>query len=354
MARFLQPVRHLNRARDLRRVLAAVAASSLVALFAGCGKTEPAAVQGGGAGAALPKVRFKDDWFPQAEHGGFYQALAKGFYRDAGIDVEIVPGGPGVPVDQVVLSGQVDMAMGRSDDMIVWDSKGLPFVIVGVYMERDPQAILVHDESPVRGFADLNKRTIMAVQGSTWIDFIKAHYHIDFQLIPSNFGIAQFMADKDFIQQCFVTDEPYYVLKNGGHPRTLLISDSGFSPYRVIYTTQRYAREHAAEVRAFLAASLRGWDDYMNGDPAPGQALILKDNTSMTQEFMDYSTKAMREDHIVFGKPEEGERLGLMTRRRLQKQVDDLVGLGLIPGPIPVDDFARFDLLPPSLQTGVN
>jgi NitT/TauT family transport system substrate-binding protein len=343
----------LNSSGDLRRVCAAVAASLLAGLFAGCGKNEPAAADGA-EGAALPKVRFKDDWFPQAEHGGFYQALAKGFYKDAGIDVEIVPGGPGVPVDQILLAGQVDLAMGRSDDMIVWDSKGLPFVIVGVYMERDPQAILVHDDSPVRGFADLNDRTIMAVQGSTWIDYIKAHYHIDFRLIPSNFGIAQFMADKDFIQQCFVTDEPYYVLKNGGHPRTLLISDSGFSPYRVIYTTQRYAREHPAEVRAFLAASLRGWDDYMNGDPSPGQALILKGNTSMTQEFLDYSTKAMREEHIVFGRPEEGERLGLMTRSRLQRQVEDLTRLKLISGPISIDTFARFDLLPPALKAGVN
>jgi NitT/TauT family transport system substrate-binding protein len=341
----------LKRAGKFRGNLAAVVAASLAALFTGCARNGPAAPAGGGGGAVLPKVRFKDDWFPQAEHGGFYQALAKGFYKDAGIDVEIEPGGPGALVDQIMLAGQVDIAMGRSDDMIVWASKGLPFVIVGVYMERDPQAILVHDDSPVRGFADLNNRTIMAVQGSTWVDYIKAHYHIDFRLIPLNFGIAQFMADKDFIQQCFITDEPYYVLKNGGHPRALLISDSGFSPYRVIYTTQRYAREHPAEVRAFIAASLRGWDDYMNGNPSPGQALILKSNASMTQEFIDYSTKAMRDDHIVFGKPEEGERLGLMTRRRLQEQVDDLLLLKLIPGPIPVDEFARFDLLPPNLQS---
>ncbi len=156
--------------------------------------------------------------------------------------MEIVPGGPGVPVEQIMLAGQVDLAMGRSDDIIAWDSQGIPLLIVGVYMERDPQAILVHDESPVHGFADLNNRTIMGVQGSNWIEYIKLHYHIDFRLIPSNFGIAQFMADKDFIQQCFVTNEPYYVQKNGGHPRVLLMSDSGFNPYRVIYTTQRYAR----------------------------------------------------------------------------------------------------------------
>jgi NitT/TauT family transport system substrate-binding protein len=266
--------------------------------------------------------------------------------------VAIVPGGPGVLVPQVVLAGQVDIAMGASDDLVMWASKGLPFVAVGVYMERDPQALLVHDESPVKTFADLNHRTIMAVQGVNWIEYLKAHYKIDFNLIPSNFGIAQFMADKDFIQQCFVTNEPYYVTKNGGHPRTLLIADSGFNPYRVIYTTQRYLKEHPAEVRAFVAASMRGWADFMNGDPSPAKALIAKDNENMGDEFMNYSIKAMRDEGIVAGKPELGERLGLMTPQRLKAQVDVLFELKIIPELIPLDRFVRFEFMPPDLQPG--
>jgi NitT/TauT family transport system substrate-binding protein len=238
--------------------------------------------------------------------------------------------------------------------MIAWVSKGLPFVIVGVYMERDPQAILVHEEGPVKAFADLNGRTVMGVPGSNWIEYIKVHYHVDFNLIPSNFGLAQFMADKNFVQQCFVTNEPYYVRKNGGHPRTLLMSDSGFRPYRVLYTTQRYVREHPREVRVFVAASLRGWDDFMNGDPSPGKALISKGNASMSGEFMDYSIKAMRDEHIVTGRAEDGERLGLMTRRRMEEQVNDLSQLGIIPALIPVDKFARFDLMPADLQPGAH
>jgi len=347
MARILQPNGKLTRIRPSLRRGAALVAAALAAALPGC--TRPAAQPPAGA-APLPKVRFKTDWYPQAEHGGFYQALARGFYREAGIDVEIIPGGPGVLVSQLILAGQADLAMGRSDDMIVWVSQGAPFVIVGVYMERDPQAILVHEDDPVRTFADLNGRTVMGVPGSNWIEYIKVHNHIDFRLIPSNFGIAQFMADKTFIQQCFVTNEPFFVRKNGGHPRTLLMSDSGFRPYRIIYTTQRYAREHPAEVRAFVAASLRGWDDFMNGDPSPGKALIAAGNESMSGAFMDYSIGAMRDGHIVAGKPGDGERLGLMTRRRLQEQVDDLAQLKIIPELIPVDKFARFDLMPAELQ----
>ena len=323
--------------------------AALSVLLCGCSRPAPLPPQAGG-GAPLPRIRFKTDWYPQAEHGGFYQALAKGFYRDAGIDVDIIPGGPGILVPQLMLTGQADIAMARSDDILVFADQGLPFVIVGAYMEHDPQAILVHEEDTVRTFADLNNRTIMAVPGVHWIDFLKLRYHIDFRQIPSNFGIAQFMADTAFIQQCFVTNEPYYVRKNGGHPRTLLLSDSGYDPYRIIFTTQAFLRDHPEDVRRFVAASIHGWDDFMNGDPSPGKALIAARNPNMTNEFMDYSIRAMRDAHIVSGKPELGERLGMMTRARMQGQVDTLSQLKIIPGAIALEKIVRFDLLPAQLQ----
>jgi NitT/TauT family transport system substrate-binding protein len=332
----------------LRR--SAALSAAVAAFLGGCSRPGPAAAPAGAGVAALPKVRFKTDWYPQAEHGGFYQALAKGYYKAAGIDVEIVPGGPGVLVPQLMAAGQVDIAMGRSDDIIVFADQGLPFVIVGVYMEHDPQAILLHDADPVRGFADLNNRTIMAVPGVHWIDYLKLRYHITLRQIPSNFGIAQFMSDPTFIQQCFVTNEPYYVSKNGGHPRTLLLSDSGYDPYRIIFTTESFLRNHPEEVRRFIAASLQGWDDFMNGDPSPAKALIARRNPNMSNEFMDYSIKAMRDYHIISGKPEAGERIGLMTRARMQEQVDALAQLKIIPQSIPLEKIVRFDFLPPGLQ----
>jgi NitT/TauT family transport system substrate-binding protein len=329
---------------------AAALLGALAAVLAGCSKPAPATPGAGDRVAALPRIRFKTDWYPQAEHGGFYQALAKGFYRDEGIDVDIVPGGPGILVPQLMLTGDVDIAMGRSDDIIVDACQGLPFVIVGVYMERDPQAILVHEEDSVRTFADLNNRTIMAVPGVYWLDYLKHRYHIDFRLIPANFGMAQFMADPHFIQQCFVTNEPYYVRKYGGHPRTLLLSDSGYNPYRIIFTTKAFLSGHPEAVRRFLAASLHGWNDFMNGDPSPAKALISSLNPNMPGEFMDYSIKAMRDEHIISGRPELGERLGMMTRARMQEQIDVLAQLKIIPKPIPIEEIVRFDLLPRDLQ----
>jgi NitT/TauT family transport system substrate-binding protein len=322
----------------------------LAAALAGCSKSSPPSVAEGDTTSVPVKIRFKTDWFAQAEHGGFYQAAAKGYYKAANLEVDIVPGGPGVIVPQLLLSGQVDLAMGRSDDVIVWAQQGLPFVIVGVYMERDPQALLLHDEDPVKTFADLDNRSIMAEPSVHWMDYVRMKYHITLKTIPLNYGIGSFMADKTFIQQCFVTDEPYYVRKNGGHPRTLMLSESGYNPYRIIFGTKAFVDAHPEAVRRFLAASLHGWDDFMKGDASAAKAEIAKRNDNMPMELIDYSIQAMKDHAIVYGKPEAGERLGLMTRQRMLEQDQVLTDLKLIPQLIPLEKFVRFDLLPAELQ----
>ena len=327
-------------------------AGLLAALAGGCSKPAPPSLPETSTPAlALPtKIRFKTDWYPQAEHGGFYQAMAKGYYKDANLDVDILQGGPGVTVPQLMLSGQCDVAMGRSDDIIVWSQQNLPFMIVAVYMEHDPQALMLHEEDSAKTFADLDHRTIMLNVGVHWMDYLEQKYHITLQAIPMNYGIAQFLSDKTFIQQCFVTNEPYYVLKSGGHPRTLMLAEAGYNPYRVIFTTKNFARDHPEAVRKFIAASLKGWDEFMNGDPSPAKAIIARRNEHMTDDFMNFSIKAMREQHITAGRPEIGERFGLMTRPRMQEQVDILTKLKVMPAPVPLDNFVRFDLLPPDLQ----
>lgn len=319
-------------------------------LLGGCGAKSDVNDPAAGVASKLTPIRFQTDWYPQAEHGGFYQAKARGFYEEAGLDVTILAGGPGPTVSQKVAAGAADIAMGRSDDVMMQVAQGLPFVIIGCFMQHDPQAILVHASSPVRRFEDLDGTTIMAVPGSNWIGYLKARFQIDFKVIPSNFGIAQFMADPAFIQQCFITNEPYYVRENGAECRTLLLADSGFDPYRIIYTTRRFASRHPDAVRAFVAAATRGWDDFMNGDPTPAKTLIAPRNEQMTEGFMDYSIRSMREHQLIGGDPEKGETVGLLTRERLQEQLDQLLKLKLLKKPLELDVVVDFTFLPSALR----
>ncbi len=313
-------------------------------LLAACSK--PAAPNA----RALTPVSIQADWYAEAEEGGNYQALARGFYRDALLDVDILNGGPGGFPLQKVASGNADFALGRSDDVIVAVSRAhLPLVIVCAYMERDPMSVLVHAESPVRGFPDLAGRAVMADPASAWIGYLKAQYHMDFAIIPLNYGLGQFLADRNFIVQGFATSEPYYIRQKGVASRTLVIADSGYNPYRVIIGNAGFVRAHPDAVRAFVAATLKGWKDFLDGDPTPAKKLIYARNVGMTEELMKFSMKAMKENRFVTGDPAKGERLGLMTRRRMQEQVDLFVRLKVIDAPIALEKFVSFDFLPPEL-----
>jgi NitT/TauT family transport system substrate-binding protein len=302
------------------------------------------------AGSERVSIAVQADWYAEAEEAGNYQALAKGFYRDAGLDVTLLNGGPGGFPFQKVISGDAQFALGRSDDVILAVSRGLPILIVCAYMEKDPMAVIVHDESPVRDFGDLAGKSLMADPTSVWLRYLKAQYHMEFGIIPLNYGLAEFMADRNFIIQGFATSEPYYARQKGVAARALLIANSGYNPYRVIYGNAAFIRSHPDAVRAFVAATLRGWQDFLEGDPAPAKRLIFARNEAMTEDLMRFSTNSMKDNRFVTGDPLKGERLGLMTRRRMQEQVDLFVKLGLIQTPVPLDKFVSFAFLPPELQ----
>jgi NitT/TauT family transport system substrate-binding protein len=344
-------VQEANLCVNSSRITTAFASAILSALaLSGCSRSAPS----NASGPHLTKVTLQMDWYPEAEQGGNYQALAKGFYRDAGLDVDIVNGGPGGFPLQKVAGGVAEFALGRSDDVILATSRHLPLMIVGAYMEKDPMAVMVHDESPVKDFPDLAGRALMVDPVLAWIPYLKAKYNMDFAIIPLNYGLSQFMADKNFIIQGFATSEPYFVQQHGVASRILLIANSGYNPYRVIYSNSSFVRDHPEVVRAFVAATQRGWEDFLGGDPTPAKKLILARNQAMTEELLAFSSHALKEHGFSRGDASKGERLGLMTPRRMQEQVDIFVRLKVLSEALPLEKFVSFDFVPPEAapQTG--
>ncbi|MDA0349685.1 MAG: ABC transporter substrate-binding protein [Verrucomicrobia bacterium] len=285
----------------------------------------------------LTKVTLQTDWYAQPEHGGFYQALVKGYYKEAGLDVEIIPGGPNAMTVQKVAQGVADFSLGRSDQIIVAVSRGVPLMIQGAIMQQDPQAIMFHKESGIKDFKDLDGKTIMAIPGSTFVGMLEHSYGIQIDVIPTDFGMNRFLADKAFIQQCFITNEPYYVSREGANVGTLLLSDSGFSPYRVWYTSSGYARANPEIVQAFSEASIRGWNDYLTGDRSEADNLISSSNPKQTPDFIDYVVNSMIENQLVTGDPEKGEAMGRLTIERIQKQIDQLNEIEALESDVKID-----------------
>jgi NitT/TauT family transport system substrate-binding protein len=312
-------------------------------LLAGCGKqAEPAP----SASTALVKVRFQTDWFPQPEHGGYYQALAKGYYAAEGLDVEILPGGPNAQVMTSVAVGRADLGMTDGDEVIVAIARGVPIKMVGAEMQRNPQGILFHTEHPVKSLKDLQGRTIMAGASSPWIEVLRKKEGVEFTLLPLVGDLARFMNSTEFVQQCFVTHEPYFARQRGANVGTILIASDTYEPYRVMFAGRVFLAKHPALVEKFVRASVRGWVDYLTGDPTPANKLIAAKDDTMTPEFMAYSIKAMNDYKLVSGDPAKGEFAGQLTAARLEKQIKLLQEVGVLDKPVKVEDVATFEFIP--------
>jgi len=330
----------------MRRAVQTVSGLVLLLLtMAGCARQETA----GAPAAGLRKVVLQTDWFPQAEHGGFYQALAKGYYREAGLDVEIRPGGPGMSIKLDVVKGAADFGLYRSDDIIVAASRGLPLMIVAAVLQHDPEGLLVHDASPVRTLADLNGRSVIAPPSMTWIPYVQKKYGIKFDLRPLNYGLTVFLGDKDAIQQCLMTSEPFFARQHGAKVRVVRIADSGYDPYHTIMCRRELARKSPEVVRAFLAASIRGWHDYLEGDPTPAFELILKRNTQMTTDQLRFSRGELIANALVTGNRAQGEGIGQLSLERIQRQIATLREFGILEKPVTLASVVSRAFLPPAV-----
>jgi NitT/TauT family transport system substrate-binding protein len=213
--------------------------------------------------------------------------------------------------------------------VLVARARGLPLVIVGAVLQHDHQALLVHDENPVRSLQDLAGREVIAAVGQTWIPYLQKRYGIHFDLRPLTFGLGAFFGDKRVIQQCLVTNEPFVAAERGVAVRVLPLSDSGFDPYHVLFSSTSFVRDHPEKVSAFVRASVRGWIDYLEGDPGPAHAEILRRNPQTHERLLAYSRRELIERRLVMGRgPDDAP--GRVLPRRLSAEWEVLKEFGVV------------------------
>lgn len=286
------------------------------------------------AANGLFPVRLQLDWYPQPEHGGFFEAQRLGYYKAAGLDVTILPLPEYGSVAQLVSTGKVNFGLGSSDQILEWDSNGLPLLAVAATMQHDPQAIMVHADSPIHAFKDLEGHTVAAEPGATWLKYVIRRYSLhNVREIPSTLSIANFLADPSYVQQIFVTSEPYFAQQAGAKVRTILISSSGYDPYRVQFTTRMFATQHPDIVRKFVQASIRGWKEYLS-DPGPTDALLLKLNPALNPAQEAFTAQALKDGGFIAGSDTSGAQIGQMTAARWNATYQQLKSLGILQGPL--------------------
>jgi NitT/TauT family transport system substrate-binding protein len=290
------------------------------------------------AGAqAQDKLTYMTNWYAQAEHGGFYQAVATGIYKKYGLDVTIKMGGPQVNIMQMLGAGQTDCIMGSSDlQIMVARSNGLPIVTLAASFQKDPQVLIAHED--VKKFEDMKGKTILIASSARqgyWL-WLKNKYGLeDGQTRPYTFNIQPFVADKNTVQQGYLTSEPFAVQKAGVKANTFLFADHGWPSYSTtISCLEQTVKDKPKAMAAFVRGTMEGWKSYF-ADPAPANALIKKDNPNMSDEQLAYSVTKLKEMGIVTGGGASKNGIGSIELDRIRKNHAFLVDNKLVdPGKV--------------------
>ncbi len=279
-------------------------------------------------------LKFATDWRAEAEHGGFYQALATGEYAKRGLSVEIIPGGPGSSVPTLLAAGQVDLGIGSNGfGVINLAAAKVPARAVMASMQKDPQVLMAHPDAPIRTIAEMKGHPMLiGDEGvTTFWRWLKAKYGFTDDMVRKyTFNPGPFIADKSAVQEGYVSSEPYTVEKQGGFvPRVFLLADNGYPGYAgMVLASDALISAAPAAVKAFVEASIAGWASYLHGDPRPGDALILRDNPDMRQDLLDHARKTFAQYQLF----ETGAaRLGAMDDAHWAQFFEMASGLGIYP-----------------------
>jgi NitT/TauT family transport system substrate-binding protein len=285
---------------------------------------------------SLDKVSFATNWVAQGEHGGFYQALADGTYRQYGLDVTIVPGGPNVNNRILLPVGKIDFFL-SANTLQAFDAveQNVPTVEVAALFQKDPQVLIAHPDQGVDKFTDLKKLTLfISKEGvATYYQWLKADFGFtDAKVRPYTFNPQPFLANKMSAMQGYVTSEPFAVAKAAKFtPQVFLLADQGFSPYSTLIETRRELVDRKPDlVQRFVDASIIGWYNYIYGDNKAANALIKKQNPEMTDELLAYCVNALKKYGIVDSGDALALGVGAMTDARMKHFFDEMVRAGVV------------------------
>jgi NitT/TauT family transport system substrate-binding protein len=285
--------------------------------------------------AALDQVTLGTDWQAEAEHGGYYQAVAASIYRKYGIEVTLRPGGPQVNHAQLLAAGRIDFGIVSNSFLPMnFVKEQIPMVAVVAFFQKDPTVLIAHQDAG-DGLSSLKGKPMMLSADSRvgWWLFLKARFgYSDDQIRPYNFNVAPFLANPQAVQQGYLTSEPFLIEQAGGKPKVFLLADSGYASYgSVLETSAKLIAQNPDLVQRFVKASIEGWYGYLYGDPAPANALIKRDNPEETDDLLAYAVAKMKEYGIVDSGDAKRLGVGAMTEARWRDFFEVMAQQGLYP-----------------------
>ncbi len=288
------------------------------------------------------KLRFYTDWFAEAAHGGFYAAVKDDLYAKRGLEVELIQGGPGVNGIALLASGRTEVAMLAGGQVVLARAEGVPLVAIFATYQTSPLGLMFHSENPVNTFSDLAGRRIAIFPGATYWSYIEQKYDLKGKvtLINYNGQITQWLNDKKFVTQNYITAEPFLARQEGAYPQNLLIAESGFNPYSsVLVTTEEFLHSHTESVTNFVEASREGWQSFLISPLDYVEALKV-DNDAITTEMILWSNE--KQLPLILNQDAMTNGIGSMKLERWAELISQLEEVSIIEKGVVIDS----DILP--------
>jgi NitT/TauT family transport system substrate-binding protein len=273
----------------------------------------------------LVEIIFATDWKAQAEQGGFYQALASGLYEERGLKVKIIQGNANVNVPRLLASNSIEFGIGSNSFIpLNMVANKIPGKAVMAVFQKDPQIIMAHSDTNITNLEDMEGLPIMisdASIGAFWL-WLKSKYRFkDSQIRKKTFSLAPFLSNNSSIQQGYLTSEPYLVEKETGRaPKVFLLADYGYPSYGTMVLASSKIIENKPDiVKRFVDASIQGWKEYIYGDSSLGNALIMNENSEMTEDILLQAINKIRDYELVSDDIAKGDNIGLMTEKKWER-----------------------------------
>jgi len=308
-------------------------------LVGGCSSAPPKSTDG------KTRITLQLNWLPEAEHGGFYAALAEGYFAEEGLEVTIIPGGPKVPVMQNVARGEAMFGVATADQILLARAQQADVVALLAPLQNSPRCIMVHAETGIENFEQLQDVTLAIREGIAFSEFLKARTPLmNVKIVPYSGNVAQFLQDERYTQQAYVFSEPFVAAEQGAKVRNLMVSDLGYNPYTsLLFTRSELLKKNPELVRKVTRASQRGWRKYLQ-DATAANEKILAANPEMNLAALEYGATAIRP--LCLPNDAAPDTVGQMTAERWETLAEQLIEIQLLqPAAVQVKDAFTLEFL---------
>ena len=281
--------------------------------------------------AQAENIKLALNWKPEPQFGGFYAAQSGNHFKKQGLNVEILQGGAGTPVVQMIAAGKMDFGIVSADEVVISQSNGGDVVALFAAYQTNPQGIMTRAERKFQSLQDVYaaEGTLAIQKGLPYALYLEKKFSKPkVRIVPYLGGITNYLSDKDYSQQCFITSEPLAAEKKGVKTKTFLVAEEGYNPYTTVLVTRaKVMKKNPKLVKSVVDAVRAGWTDYLK-DPSAVNKLMGELNKSMDAETFRESAEAQKP--LIETADTKKSGLGTMTEERWKTLTQQLLDLKLI------------------------